>query len=104
MSTSYMRPSSVMMAMLAYWAVNCSIRSMTAGVLSLGEPRGLNPLVPSGLLGWRTTVTWIKMNDKKQERITIEFGQFLIVPYLHHHHKLHLVAHLEEEGDKVILN
>ena len=42
----------------AYWAVSCSMRSITAGVLSLGEPRGRKPLVPSGPLGWRTTVTW----------------------------------------------
>ena len=76
MSTSYMSPSGVMMA---YWAVNCSMRSMTAGVLSLGEPRGLNPLVPSGPLGWRTTVTWIKIYDQepREIRIKIEFGDFL---------------------------
>ena len=42
----------------AYWAVSCSMRSITAGVLSLGEPRGRKPLVPSGPFGWRTTVTW----------------------------------------------
>merc|ERR1719260_471453 len=41
----------------AYWAVSCSMRSITAGVLSLGEPRGRKPLVPSGPFGWRTTVT-----------------------------------------------
>ena len=42
----------------AYWAVSCSMRSITAGVLSLGEPRGRKPLVPSGPFGCRTTVTW----------------------------------------------
>ena len=43
------------------------MRSMTAGVLSLGDPRGLKPLVPSGPFGWRTTVTWRVRNEENKK-------------------------------------
>ena len=74
-STYYIVWSSGVMTKLAYWAVNCSMRSMTAGVLSLGEPRGLKPRVPSGPLGWRTTVTWIrKWSEPRWELKKIHFN------------------------------